>query len=404
MRFSCLSVESFRFIDNELERLEGEGRLREPVVIDGPCGPVVAVGKKRLTSFCSNNYLGLANHPLVREAAKRAIDEFGMGMGASRLISGTSTLHKHLEEEIARFEGRAAALVFTTGYQANMGLVSALVGSGDAVLSDRLNHASIHDACRLSRAKCLVYPHKDMDALEGLLKRASHFERRLIMTDGVFSMDGDLAPLQVISELAQKHDALWAVDEAHGTGVLGEQGRGAHEVFGLGRQGIVVGTLSKALGSLGGFVSGDKSLVRFLENRSRTYFYTTALAPACVAGALAALGIVRREPERRARLAALSLKVRKALLGQGWEVAGLESAPIIPVMTGTVELTMKLARYFFEQNLLIPGIRPPTVPEGEGRVRVTLMSEHTDAEIDQLIEVFGNAREFVRSEEETIAN
>jgi 8-amino-7-oxononanoate synthase len=387
----------------ELEILRRKDQLRDPYILEGPNEAVIRIGNQELVSFCSNNYLALAQDPRVIDAAKRSIEKYGAGSGASRLVSGTLEIHRRLEDELAEFEGRPRSLVFTSGYQANLSLVTSLIGALDVVFCDRLNHASLIQAARLSRAKFQVYPHKDMDRLAYLLKQAQGSRRRLVITDGVFSMDGDLAPLREIDQLCSEYDAEWMVDEAHGTGVLGKQGKGAHEYLGLDRKGIVMGTLSKALGSLGGFICGESSLIRFLENKAKPFIYTTALAPSCVGAARQALKIIQTEPERRIRLREVSKRVRDALRSFGFTVLGHFESPIIPVVIGSVTATMKLAKHCFNQGLLIPGIRPPTVPDGESRLRITLMSTHSDRHIEKLVEVFSDVSGDLKEEDQVLS-
>ncbi len=268
------------FLSKELQELRDKGLYRNLRTITGPQEPRVIIEGREYLLFSSNNYLGLANHPRLKKASQEAIERYGVGAGASRLISGTMELHTRLEERIARFKGRESAILFSSGYLANLGVITSLVGRDDVVIVDRLNHASIIDAARLSLAKLLVYSHRDMSKLEGVLERCQVYKRRLIVTDSIFSMDGDLAPLPEIVSLAKKYGAFVMIDEAHATGVLGEKGRGAEEHFGLeGKIDIVMGTLSKAIGSLGGFVTGSQKLIEYLKNRARSFIYTTALPP-----------------------------------------------------------------------------------------------------------------------------
>ena len=362
------------FINQELESLKKTGLYRKPVSIERINGSRITISKKEYLLFCSNNYLGLANHPKVMQRAIEATKEFGFGAGASRLISGNTVLHEELEKRIARFKGLAAALVFPTGYMANLGAITALVDESDTVIIDRLNHASIIDACRLSKAKLQVYPHKDMDALEKILARSAHYQKRLIITDSVFSMDGDIAPLPQIVELARKYNAITMIDEAHATGIIGKTGKGAEEYFGIeGQIDIVMGTLSKALGSLGGFIAGSYELIDYLKNKARSFIYTTALPPAACAAALAALDIIEAEPELRNKLA------------ENIRAFGERETPIIPLIIGDAKKTMEISQKLFEQGLFISGVRPPTVPEGESRLRITVTASHSKEEIECLV-------------------
>lgn len=352
----------FEFIDQELKTLKKSGLYRE----------LRTINHKEHLIFCSNNYLGLAKHPKVTEASIKAIKEFGFGAGASRLISGNTVIHEELEKMIAKFKGRDAAIVFSTGYMANLGVISSLVGENDTIIIDRLNHASIVDACRLSKAKLQVYPHKDMAALEKILKRSDKFKKRLIVTDSLFSMDGDIAPLPQIVKLAKEYNAITMIDEAHATGTLGENGKGAEEHFGIeGQIDIVMGTLSKAIGSLGGFVAGSQELINYLRNRARSFIYTTALPPAACAAALAAIEIIENEPEL-----VRNLRMNSRFLGK--------ETPIIPILIGDADKTTEVSQKLFDRGIFVSGIRPPTVPKGESRLRITVSAVHTKEEIECL--------------------
>jgi len=320
--------------------------------------------------------LGLTHHPEVIKAAKDAIDKFGTGAGASRLISGTTILHQQLEEKLAQYKGCEAAIVFPTGYMANIGTISTILNPTDTdphtntVIIDRLNHASIIDACKLSKAKLQVYPHKDMGALEKILKRSAKFSKRLIVTDLVFSMDGDIAPIQEIATLAQKYDAMLMTDEAHATGVLTQDT--GHRTQDL----IIMGTLSKALGSLGGFICGSQELIDYLRNKARSFIYTTALPPANCAAALKALELLETQPEIQQKLWENISYFRSCVLG-------LEScsSPIIPIIIGETEKTLEVSAKLFEHGIYVSAIRPPTVPKGQSRLRITLSALHTKEDI-----------------------
>ncbi len=357
------------------------GLARQMRVVDGPQDGWVTVDGRRALLLCSNNYLGLANHPALREAACKAAMDVGVGAGASRLISGSMRLHHDLEEQLAAFKGTEAALLFNSGYHANIGTIAALVGADDAVFSDELNHASIIDGCRLSRAQVFVYPHKDTAALETLLAR-SPARRRLVVSDSIFSMDGDTAPLAAICDIAERHGALVMVDEAHATGVVGPRGGGVVETEGLHeRITVQIGTLGKALGTFGAFVAARRAVIDLLINAARSFVYTTALPPPLVAASAAALEIVRSEPERRQRLAQ-----NAAALGGGLRQLGLDlgAAPghIMPVLIGDAERTMRLSERLLAEGVFVQGIRPPTVPAGTARLRITTMSTHTPHDID----------------------
>jgi glycine C-acetyltransferase/8-amino-7-oxononanoate synthase len=338
------------FLNEELAALKKAGLYRELRLIDPRTHKI----------FCSNDYLGLSKHPPVIQAAIDAAKEHGAGAGASRLISGNSPLHEALEKKIAAFERREAALLFSTGFMANLGAITALADEPDTVIIDRLDHASIIDACRLSKAKLQVYPHKDLAALEKTLKRSAKFRRRLIVTDTVFSMDGDLAPLAGLSRLAKEYDALLMTDDAHATGVIKFDNPAD----------IVMGTLSKAVGSLGGFVAGSRELIDYLCNKARSFIYSTALPPTVCAASLVALEIIEAQPELRQKLwANIRLLSPKA-----------ESA-IMPLVIGDADKTMALSAQLFERGFFVSGIRPPTVPAGESRLRITITAAHTEEEV-----------------------
>lgn len=371
----------------ELERRRAAGLLRRLRPIDGPQDPWVTIEGRRVLLLCSNNYLGLATHPALREAAARAARDWGVGAGASRLISGSLRLHEALEEQLAALKGTAAALLFGSGYQANVGAITALVGSDDAVFSDELNHASIIDGCRLSRARVLVYPHNDVEALAALLTRHSA-RRRLVVTESVFSMDGDSAPLAAICDVADRYGAFVMVDEAHATGVLGPTGGGLVEAAGLrGRVALQVGTLGKALGTYGAFVAGSRAVVDLLVNAARSFVYTTALPPPAVAAAAAAVNVLQAEPQRRQQLAANASTLWHGLRDAGLQV-GAAPGHIIPVHIGDAERTMQWSEALLAAAVFVQGIRPPTVPPGTARLRVTVMSTHTATDLAAAVNAF----------------
>ena len=371
----------------ELERRRAAGLLRRLRPLDGPQDPWVTIEGRRVLLLCSNNYLGLATHPALREAAARAARDWGVGAGASRLISGSLRLHEALEEQLAALKGTAAALLFGSGYQANVGAITALVGSDDAVFSDELNHASIIDGCRLSRARVLVYPHNDVEALAALLTRHSA-RRRLVVTESVFSMDGDSAPLAAICDVADRYGAFVMVDEAHATGVLGPTGGGLVEAAGLrGRVALQVGTLGKALGTYGAFVAGSRAVVDLLVNAARSFVYTTALPPPAVAAAAAAVNVLQAEPQRRQQLAANASTLWHGLRDAGLQV-GAAPGHIIPVHIGDAERTMQWSEALLAAAVFVQGIRPPTVPPGTARLRVTVMSTHTATDLAAAVTAF----------------
>ncbi len=371
----------------ELERLERAGLRRRLRRVDGAQDTWVTVDGKRALCLSSNNYLGLANHPALAEAAEAAGRELGYGSAASRLISGSMQIHHDLEAALADFKGTEAAILFSTGYHANIGVISSLMAQDDEVFSDELNHASIIDGCRLSRARVTVYPHCDTAALEERLA-ASRARHRLIVTDSVFSMDGTTAPLRSICDLAERYGAMVMVDEAHGTGVVGPQGRGVVADQGLtGRVTIQMGTLGKALGTFGAFVAGSRSLIDLLVNKARSLIFTTALPPSITAAALTALALARDADERRVRLAENAAKMASGLAALGVKLRG-EGSHILPIVVGDSRRTMQLSEALLEQGVFAHGIRPPTVPEGTSRIRVTVMATHTPEDIEYALEAF----------------
>lgn len=376
------------FFQKEIEELRSQGCYREMRTVEGEQGSSVIMDGKRVVMLSSNNYLGLANHPRLKKASIDATLSYGTGSGASRLISGNMEIHQTLEKELAQFKGTERALLFNSGYQANIGAIPALAGEGDLILSDELNHASIIDGCRLSKATVRVYEHINMDSLEGILKRSSKFKRRLIVTDSLFSMDGDIAPLPDIVGLAEKYSALVMVDDAHGTGVLGEKGKGIIEHFGLwGRVPIQMGTLSKALGSFGAFIAGNQDLIDYLVNKARSLIYTTALPPSVCASSLAAMKILEEKPQLIGQLRENSLYFRKGIKELGYSIPDSET-PIIPLILGDPERTMGIVRSLFDEGVFVQGIRPPTVPDGTSRLRITLMATHTKEELDLSLRAF----------------
>jgi adenosylmethionine-8-amino-7-oxononanoate aminotransferase len=377
------------FVD-ELARLDESGRLRHLLPFDGATDAEVVVGDRRLLMLASNNYLGLATHPEVRAAAAAATARYGAGSGASRLVAGDMALHHALERDLAHFKGTEAALLFTSGYHANIGILPVLVERGDVIFSDALNHASIVDGCRLSRARVQIYPHRDVAALERMLAAGPTTGRRLIVTDSVFSMDGDAAPLAALVELAGRHDAWLMVDEAHATGVLGPTGAGLVEALGLTADiPIHMGTLGKALGGFGAYAAGSRALIDLLINRARSFIYTTAPPPATVAAARAGLSIVAREPERRARLRARADQLRAGLRALGFRVAG--DTHIVPLLVGDNAAAVALAEAAFARGIFVRAIRPPTVPAGTARLRLTPMATHSEEQIEHALAMLGEA-------------
>jgi len=373
-----------KYISDELGKIKESGLYRELKVVGNAQDTRIDIEGKTYLSFCSNNYLGLANHPSVVNAVKKAVDEYGWGACASRLVSGNMTLHEALEKEISRFKMKDAAIVFPTGYMANLGVISSLVSGGDLVVSDKLNHASIIDGCRLSGAVFRVYAHCNMEKLENILKKSSKYNRILIVTDSVFSMDGDLAPLPDIVRIAKKYNAMVMVDEAHGTGVFGENGRGVVEHFNLDNEvDVVMGTLSKAIGSLGGYVSGDEDLISYLRNKARPFMYTTALPPAVSAASIAGINLIQEDPSLRETLWNNVRCIKERLGSLGIDMISSQSQ-IIPLLIGDTQKTVDISKLLYERGILIPAIRPPTVPANSSRLRMTVMSSHTQADLESL--------------------
>ncbi len=378
------------FLEKELELLKESRLYRQlPGPLEGPAGRRTRINGQEVVLFSSNNYLGLAHHPRVKAAAVEAVERWGTGSGGSRLTTGNFVLHRRLEERIARFKGTEDAIVFSSGYLANLGVISALVGRGDLVLSDELNHASIIDGCRLSRATVKVFRHRDVAHVRDiLLAERNSYRRCLIVTDGVFSMDGDIAPLPQLLQLAEEFQVLLIVDDAHATGVLGKRGAGTVEHFGLEGQGIIqMGTLSKALGSEGGYVAGDAILIDYLRNRARSFIFSTAPSPPVVAAAMAALDVLEEEPCLIDQLHANACQLYRGLKEMGFEVLPTESA-IIPLMVGETRRALTLSAALAEKGVFVTAIRPPTVPEGTSRLRITVMATHKPEDIQRALEAF----------------
>ena len=379
-------VERYPFLRQRIEDLKRGGRHRSLRRVDSPQAERIVLDGRPVRLFCSNNYLGLAGHPRVREAAAEAARSWGGGSGASRLISGNMRSHEELEERLERFMGSGAALLFNNGYTANVGILSSLVGKGDTLFSDALNHASIIDGCRLSRARVHVYRHRDAEHLESLLREARGSGRCLIVTDTLFSMEGDLAPLADLAALAREHDCLLMVDEAHAVGVMGPKGRGVAEHLGLtGAVDILVGTLGKALGSFGAFAACAPVVRDFLINHARSLIYSTSLPPPVLAAAGAALEIVQAEPERRERLRENARRFGAGLRAMGFPVPD-PATHIQAVVTGDDGRAMTLCDNLLQQGVFAQGIRPPTVPAGSARIRFSLMATHTEEDIDAALE------------------
>ncbi len=381
-----------KFIAQELADIRRQGLYRRLRQVEGEQGPSILLEGQEVLNLSSNNYLGLANHPALAAAARQAIDKYGCGSGASRLISGNTVLHGELEESLAHWKGTEAALVFNSGYQANIGILSSLVGPGDTIFSDALNHASIIDGCRLSRAKVIVYRHLDLNHLESALKASSESGQRLIVTETVFSMDGDTAPLKNIVSLAEAHGAMVMVDEAHATGIFGPSGAGVVEESGLnGRISVQMGTLGKALGGFGAYVAGSRDLVDLLINRCRSFIFSTSLPPAIIAMAISAIGLVSTEPHRRKTLWRNCQILKDGLQSLGLSL-GQTSSQILPLMIGKTQQCMGFAQDLLNLGVYAQGIRPPTVPSGTSRLRITPMATHTQEQLDRALAAFKDVK------------
>jgi glycine C-acetyltransferase len=375
------------FLGDEVAALKAQGLFRHLRVLEREQGARTVVDGRDVVNLSSNNYLGLTTHPRLRKAALAALDEFGVGTGSVRTIAGTMTLHVELEQRLAAFKNTEATVVFQSGFAANAGTVAAILTKDDVVISDELNHASIIDGCRLSRAAVQVYRHKDRGHLEELLQKNGAARRRLIITDSVFSMDGDIAPLPDLVTLAENYGALLMVDDAHATGVLGKKGRGIAEYFGLeGRIHIQMGTFGKALGSFGAFAAGDRDIIDYLINRSRSYIFSTALPPAVCAASMAAIQIVEREPSRRDALWKNRQRFVAGLSAIGISVGNSET-PIIPLVIGGAEKTLQAGSRLFAEGIFAAAIRPPTVADGASRIRTTMTATHSDQDIDTALAV-----------------
>lgn len=378
-------------LEEQLARRRRAQLYRERLILDSPQGVELRVGEETLLAFCSNDYLGLANHPEVVAAFKRGAERYGVGAGASHLVSGHSRAHHALEEELAEFVGAERALLFSTGYMANLGVVAALAERHSVIFEDRLNHASLIDAARLTQARVRRYPHADSARLAALTADAKNVG--LIMTDAVFSMDGDIAPLTDLVRLAAEHGARLLADDAHGLGVLGENGRGTFEHLSmrLTPPAILMGTLGKAFGTFGAFVAGEEALIETLIQHARTYIYTTALPPAVAEATRASLKLVAAESWRRERLRALVARFRQGARALGFALAAAET-PIQPLIMGESERALAASRALRARGILVPAIRPPTVPEGSARLRITFCADHTEAQVDRLLDALNAIR------------
>jgi glycine C-acetyltransferase len=381
---------SLEFLNEQLEELRRGGTALHPRVLQAEQRARTRFDGRDVINLASNNYLGLAAHPRLKEAAAAAAMEFGAGSGAVRTIAGTMTLHEELERRFAEFKGAEAALMFQSGFTANSGTVAAILSKEDVIVSDQLNHASIIDGARLSRAEIKVFPHKDPQAADQLLRETKGPGRRqLLITDGVFSMDGDIAPLPDLVEVAERHDAVMMIDDAHASGVLGEGGKGTVSHFGLDprRVDIQVGTLSKAIGVLGGFIAGPSNLVEWLVNRGRPFLFSTSAPPAVAAACLAALDVIRDEPDRLKRLWTNTDLFKKGLHDLGFDT-GQSQTPITPVIAGEETAAVELSALLWEEGVFTPAIVFPTVPKGRSRVRTIVTADHTERDLGDALEAF----------------
>src|SRR5512147_2328731 len=380
------------FLTDQLNEWHAAGTYQALRQLETACMPVSRFDGREVINLASNNYLGLTNHPNLIEAAVDATRRLGVGSGAVRTISGTMAIHMELERRIAEFKHVEACVVFQSGFTANAGAVSAILGPEDHIISDELNHASIIDGCRLSKAKIHVFPHKDVAAAERILGELDSVPgRKLLITDGVFSMDGDIGPLPGLADAAEKHGAIMMVDDAHSSGVLGRNGRGTIDHFGLhGRVDIQVGTLSKAIGVLGGYVCGSKSLIDYLYHRARPFLFSTSHPPAVAAACLAALDVLEREPERIERLWSNTKRFKAGLTRLGFDT-GASETPITPIIVGEADTAMKFSDRAFERGVFAQGIGFPTVAKGRARLRTIVTATHTEEELDRALEILGDA-------------
>ena len=384
-----MTDKAIAWIDDEIAALKEAGLFNRIRTIDSPMDGRVTIDGRSLLNFCANNYLGLANHPRLRTAVKEAVDQYGVGPGAVRTIAGTMSLHIALEEKLAAFKRAEACITLQSGFTANLATIPALVGRGDVIFSDELNHASIIDGARLSRAKVVRYAHNDVDDLRQKIAETTEYGRRLIVTDGVFSMDGDIAPLDKICEVAEAYDILLMVDDAHGEGVLGEGGRGIVDHFGLhGRVDIEVGTLSKAFGVMGGLVAGKQAIIDWLRQRGRPFLFSSALTVPDTAACLAAVELLQASTELVDRLWSNAAVFKKEMQNMGFDT-GKTQTPIVPVMLGEAALAQKFSQRLFEEGIFAMAIGYPTVPQGKARIRVMNSAAHSHNDLEIALDLFG---------------
>jgi len=376
------------YLAEQINDLKTAGLYNTIRTIESPMDGRVVIDGREVLNFCANNYLGLANHPRLKEAAKKAIDEYGIGPGAVRTIAGTMTLHDQLEERLAAFKGVEAAVTLQSGFTANLATIPALVGRGDVIFSDRLNHASIIDGCRLSRAQIVAYEHNDVDDLRQKIAESTEYGRRLIVSDGVFSMDGDIAPLPELYEVAKEHDILLMVDDAHGEGVLGRGGRGIVDHFDLhGKVDIEVGTMSKAFGVMGGIVAGKRVIIDWIKQRGRPFLFSSAMTVPDVAACLEAVNMLESSEELVQRLWKNAELIKKELAGMGFDV-GHSTTPIVPVMLGEAALAQAFSRNLLEHGVFAMAIGYPTVPQGKARIRVMNTAAHSHTDLEEALDAF----------------
>ncbi len=384
-----MSVDPLAFLADEIASLKAQHLYRPLRVLDGEQAARAVVDGREVVNLSSNNYLGLTTHPRLREKAREAIERYGVGSGSVRPIAGTMAIHMELERRLAAFKQTEAAVVFQSGFTANAGTVAALLGRDDFIISDELNHASIIDGCRLSRATIKIFPHKDVDRARQILRELPATGRRLLITDGVFSMDGDLGALPELTALAEEYGCIMMVDDAHASGVFGRQGRGTVDHFGLhGRVHIQVGTLSKAIGALGGYVAGSRTLIEFLYHRARPFLFSTSHPPSVAATCLAALDVLAEEPQLIERLWENTRFFKAGLAALGFDT-GASVSPITPVIVGETAVAMKLSDRLFEEGVFAQGIGYPTVPRGKARVRTIVTAAHTKDDLQHALDTFG---------------
>lgn len=384
-----MTDKAIAWIDDEIAALKEAGLFNRIRTIESPMDGHVTIDGRSLLNFCANNYLGLANHPRLRAAVKDAVEQYGVGPGAVRTIAGTMSLHIQLEEKLATFKRAEACITLQSGFTANLATIPALVGRGDVIFSDELNHASIIDGSRLSRATIVRYAHNNVDDLRQKIAETTEYGRRLIVTDGVFSMDGDIAPLDKICEVAEEHDILLMVDDAHGEGVLGEGGRGIVDHFGLhGRVDVEVGTLSKAFGVMGGLVAGKQPIIDWLRQRGRPFLFSSALTVPDTAACLAAVELLQESTELVDRLWSNAALFKKEMQEMGFDT-GVTQTPIVPVMLGEATLAQKFSQRLFEEGVFAMAIGYPTVPQGKARIRVMNSAAHSQDDLEIALDVFG---------------